>query len=567
MAKIPFDSLTLCAVIHELRRILVGGFVQEIYQPGEFDVVLSVRHRGSTYRLMLSADPVWARVHLTQSARTGSKTPTAFCMALRKHLGGACITEIRQVDLDRILHLEVSRGGDTSAVLTAELMGKHSNIILMQPDRRITDAVKRVNARINRFREVLPGISYTPPPHAKGTLPSPLVPPNDIPLDGDPEAAVARLMARYQGLSPFLAHELYERARAGGWQAGWKEVWSLLTHPPTEPVVIRDASSRLLGAYPLPLVSIQADRQHLRETINTALDQAFSDRIRRSAFEDLKQTLTSRLHREISRVSRSITEMRQALQETDTADRVREDAELLLAYRHLVQRDSTSVEVPDLYNREGSTRVIALQCDKTPEENAQAKFERVRSLQRRREILADQQIPAAEERWRRLLSQAQRVEEAEDLRALQMIRDDVLPVLRSEEKAAAAVRHDRFEGRRVRTILTEDGWEILVGENAEANDYITTRFSAPMDVWLHVRGNTGAHVIVRCPKKGAAVPHHVLMQAAGLAALNSAAKHSSVIAVDWTLRKFVRKPRGSSPGTVVYEREKTLHIVRDRINA
>ncbi|HLV80926.1 MAG TPA: NFACT family protein, partial [Chthonomonadaceae bacterium] len=454
---------------------------------------------------------------------------------------------------DRILEIHIESRSDNAIVtacLIAELMGKHSNLILLAPDGVIVDAAKRIPRRINRVREVLPGLPYLPPP-----APAP----------------AERIPAPHAGISPFLARELEARAEMAategeleaGLQRAWEEVFGAAAQERYAPVLVRDMDGRLLGAYPFPLVQFPAEAQERVPEINGALDAAFTEIVARAEVEADRGQLRGRIQREQARRERQRQSAERTLEESERAEAHKQAGDLLLANLWRVQPGDSRVTVQDYYDPALPERALALDPKLTAQENAEAYFRRYRKAR-------DGTARAAERREEALaaleaLQQAQALLEAADTqKALQALQAELLEsgTLRAPEEAeeAASSAGPDFQGHKIRRYQTPEGYDIYVGETATANDYLTTRVAAPNDLWLHVRAAASAHVVIRTQGRPEAVPQAVVERAALLCARHSSQKHSSLVPVDVTLRKYVRKPRGAAPGSVLVQREKTLHV-------
>lgn len=568
--RIPYDSLTLCAVSYELRRVLVQGAVQHIAQPVPTDVVLTVRHRGVNHQLVLSCDASFARVHLTHVKRPNPPTPPAFCMLLRKHLEGARITEVFQRDFDRVLELRFTTSEDTSYRLIVELMGKHSNLILVNEAGMVLDAAKRITHRLSRFREVLPGIPYLAPPAPKGKADPFATMPEEIATFAtqaprDLEARIASLMARFTGFSPFLAAEMVARESRGSLMEAWEEVFGAARRGEWMPVLIRDEHAEPVGAYPFPTVQLPAEMQHPRDTINVALDHYYSIALPRAARDAAARDLEAALGRVIHAKEKLQESLLRSLQEASRAQEWREMGELLLANLQRVEPMAESITVADYYAADAPPRVIPLDPSKTPQENAAIYFRRYQKAKAGMKRYREQLDRIAEELFALQAVQA-RLPEAKSLDAVRALREELArvgllhPGQEVEPPEEQRRREQAFRGKKIRVYHTPEGWDIYVGENSEANDYLTTRLASPNDFWLHVRASTSAHTVIRTGNRPDRVPPSVIRRAALLTAQHSPAKHSSLVPVDYTLRKYVRRPRGASPGTVLYQNQKTIYV-------
>ena len=562
--KIPFDSLTLMAVSQELRRALAGGRIQRVTQPRPLELYLTVRRAGSNYTLALSADAAFARAHLTHVKQPNPPEPPAFCMICRKHLEGGVITSIEQLDFDRILELRVDAAGREST-LVVELMGKHSNIILVSESGMVLDAIKRISRKLSRVREVWPGIPYVSPPPQAGAL-SPFEASDSdlhgLGAGGDSEAAAARLMARFQGISPFLADEIAARAAKTSFSEAWREIFGAASAGEWMPVVIRGSDHRPVGAYPFPTVQVDAADQNARDSIDMALDHYYGAAIPRAALDSAIHALSTEIDRGLKARLKKADSLRRSLAEAGRAEEHKQSGELLLANLRAVDEGMDSVTVADFYAPGEPKRVIALDPTLSASENAEAYFRRYRkakdSAAAQSEFL--EAVEADIVRLSEAAETARAAASAEDIREIRRGLLESGALRESASRETIEKKASRFQGKKIRAVTTPEGWELLYGENSEANDYLTARVASPNDLWLHVRASPSSHVVIRTRNEPGKVPQSVIKRAALIAAQHSASKHSATVPVDYTLKKYVRRPRGGAPGTVLYQNEKTIHV-------
>lgn len=576
-----FDSLLLAAVRDELGKALVGGKVEKIAQPDPLEIVIRIYHAGHKHDLMLSCDPQEARIHLTLGRRDNPPTPPPFCALLRKYLDGAWLDDVA-MPLgfgERVLHLHFKAVDGAPYTLIAEIMGKHSNVILVTEAGTILGAVKTIGRGINRFRQILPGLAYAPPPRQRGKR-DPLAPlaPEAIPLDDEalsPDEAKEWLMGAWSGVSPLLAQETILRARRGllTQQSLHHALTLLLTVVRVGdwmPRVWTDDKGVTLGAYPLPLLSVPPSCQHLRESVSLALDHAAGSIIRRDTFDRGKESLLSALGRTRKLREREAEELQQGLKNAGRAEEYRQTGDLLLTNQSQIQRGQALVSVPDYYapplpDGEPTMRFIVLDPTLSIHENAERFYKRSRKAETSAMTLRERRAQALEEAA--LIAQAEReAGRATMPEEIAAIRTSMAESLAHGSPPAGAGTASRkpplpeFEGHKIKRTHTVDGWEILVGENATSNDYLTTKIAVSSDIWLHVRAAASAHGVIRAQNRPAAVSAAALQQAAEMVAARSESKHSSLIPVDYTLKKYVRKPRKSAPGAVTYQNEKTLFV-------
>jgi predicted ribosome quality control (RQC) complex YloA/Tae2 family protein len=578
---IPFDSLVLRFVTAELRSELVGGQIQDVRQPARDEIQLGIRSRGRSHLLTLSSHTKFGRVHLSRQRVANAPEAPTFCMALRKHISGGTILDVQQIGLDRIFEMAVVHPDDDGEPCTvrliAEMMGKHSNLVLVSSNGSVIEAARRVSHRINRVRETLPGRPYVPPP-AQEDRQDPRSPNAIISLlrrlEGtpslSPDSLTGYIGETFTGFSPFLARQLALRAARlspsresislEAVRTAWDEILSALAGSAYSPVVVKDASMHRVGAYPIPLILPPGLQQAEAPNLNFALDDCFRERMVRDAFETRLRSLLGSISRERAKLAGRIQSAERSIDEGGRADRYRQVGELIMANLWQIEPGQESLTVMDFHDPAGANVTIPLDPNIPAREHAESLFKRYRRAQEAQEN-ALTLIVRLEEESAALTSLALRAEKCLGVSDIESLETEATRsgLLRKADTGEDTEAPD-FEGHRIRRILTREGYEIYVGESATANDFLTTRLAGPNDIWLHARAIVSAHVVIKAKGKPELVPHSVLLEAAIACARHSAQKHSSLVPIDYTLRKFVRKPRGAAPGSVDYTREKTLEI-------
>lgn len=552
------DYLTLACLRDDLDTFL-GARVQQVVFPDEWSIELEL-YAGRRAYLLLSAHPQYARMlFVPQKLRRGLDTETPLLLLLRKWVRGARLVDVRQPEWERVLELHFE-GEAGACVLIAEIMGRYSNLVLVH-DERVLDALKRIGPDMNRYRVTLPGKPYVPPP-----------PPADkiAPLDLTPDTLarllanapadeeVARLLPRWLlGVSPTAAREAVYRA-TGSADATPHDV---------EPAALLDALAALYrlpetGAW-APHVALDEEgtvvafapyelrhqpRREPVDDISTAMWRYFSARLDTDPYAAARQQVRARIEDALARVERSLDQLREQIVPEEEITRLREAGELLLAYQWQVPRGAREATLPDY---EGQPRTITLDPTKTPVENAQAYFERYEKLRR-----AAEEVPkriAQFETERAFLQQLLAdLELAEDRMEIDAVRDALIEAgfetTSRRRKGAPVGRPLRFE---------VGGFPVYVGRNARQNDEVTFKRASGDDLWFHVRGMPGAHVILK--NGGRPAPQDVIERVASLAAWYSPArKGGSEVLVDYTERRYVRRVPGAHPGLVTYRNEKTV---------
>ncbi|MFZ5634388.1 MAG: Rqc2 family fibronectin-binding protein [Bacillota bacterium] len=577
----PFDGMVLAAVRKELAEILTGCRIDKIYQPAREEVHLILNRPGKRYRLLLSADPGMARVHLTNRAGENPPSPPVFCMVLRKHLEGGRITGFSQPGYDRVLTISVDTrddlGGSSSKQVICEIMGRHSNIILYDPDSgTILDGIKRYSHAVSRHREVLPGRPYVPAPAQEKINPLSLSEEEffGLMLQNNLNSRVSDLVQRlFDGLSPLLAREIVWRA---GLEPGTaldtcgefdltsvylvlKDIYSRAEKGQFEPTLVYDGGvPRDFSAFALTHFK---DSRQAAGSMNEIADSYFTHRALAGRVDSLRQSILSHIKKETARLSKKLSAQTADLESAAGAEDLKLYGELVKANIHRLKKGDTAVYLENFF-AEGCPPVkIDLDPRLTPAENAQHFF---RQYAKAKKILENAALHAQNtgEELDYLAGVESSAEMASTLEELEQIRSELTDQGYLKPAGPRPVKQKEPQPPRPAAYVSSDGMTVFVGKNNRQNDYLTMKMARQEDIWLHTRQTPGAHVVIRTG--GREVPPSTLEEAAKLAALFSRARHSSKVPVDYTLRKFVSKPRGAKPGFVIYTGQKTIFIDPDR---
>lgn len=568
---VTYDGLMLAAVAAECRTALVGGRISRVRQHNHTDLTLEIRTHGREALLFASVDARFPRVYLAAANPPVPPAPPNFCMVLRKYVQGSFIKAIQQSGFDRVLHVRTEAPDGERHTIVLEIMGKHSNMILISDPGRILGAAKMIGSTTSRYRQVLPGRDYIPPPGGKA---------NSLEID---EAGFAELwheasgeqtsgaqqiekwlVSAFAGFGPFLAREVALRAGEASPGALWKALlWlrGIVERAGYSPVIHTDPLGLIDFVYPIAGLQIEGE-QHARATICEALDAYYRSALPRWEFDRARDQLAVDVTRAVAARESTASSLDAAIHNTGEAERLQRSGEMLTANLSAVPRAADEAEVVDYYDPNLAVIRVPLDRKLSPKQNAEAYFRKARRVRdgasaaagRIERIRQELVLLRAAQRKMDTLSSA---EEIGALRSFLVERQALRPTGPAGEPKQ---KEAEFAGHRIRRHVSDDGLEILLGENSESNDYLTTRVARPDDVWLHARSVKGAHVVIRSDKKGMSIPSETLRQAAALAARNSDAKGSSLIPVDYTLRKYVRKPKGAAAGYVTYSHEKTIDV-------
>lgn len=559
-----FDCLVLAAVREELQQRLAGARVQRVFEAGKNEAVLHLHHRNRVEMLLLSGDARHARVHLTNRRQERPETPSPFCMLLRKYLVGGRIRAFRQLPLERVLEIDFDPPEARRPVkLVAEIMGRRSNLVLVDEKEVILGAVKTASWEQNPKRAVQPGEPYRPVPSQDKLDPLTARPAElakalkSLPSgNGSPEKALVRAV---RGLSPLAARELLHRSQ---WDPGAprqsaqrlagaiRALFAAAAAGEFRPVLAERQG--LFAAF--SLTHLPAPELQAYTSINELLDEYYDHLIRREKKANLRNLLNSRVSQRLARLEKTLQEQRQELAGAEDAPRYRLYGETLLTYGGQVPRGASLAVLPHLYRPE-ETLEIPLDPARSAHDNSRKYFQRYRKAQKAQEIIAERIKQTGEEiaYCRALLYTI----ENGDGRSLEEIRQELVEAGYLREKKKKKGTKKELPPQPL-TFKASSGRTILVGQNNRQNDYITFKLAARRDTWLHIREVPGSHVILKDAPYPP--PDEDLEEAALLAAYYSRARESSAAAVDYTQVRHVRRGPGGKPGFALYDNFRTITV-------
>jgi len=562
------DGIVVRAIAHELRQ-LAGTRIHRIHQPDDHTLVLQLRGGGlrGQSRLLMSANPTYPRVHWITRPQQNPLEAPMFCMLMRKHCEGGVIESVAQPGCERVLHIDIRQRdelGDVSLKrIVVELMGRHSNIILMDPATgRIYDGIHHVTPAISSYRVVMPGSDYTPPP---GQAKSDPLGVRDV--DGFAAALAAaeagapadrRLVDAFAGISPLLAREIVHRSGApddtGALWRSFREMMEGFRSHAYEPNIVESGGKAFFSVTRLTHLG---GEPRTFDSILECLEIYYGDKAERDLVRQRSADLHRFLANEKAKNEKKIEKLEATLEEAKEADRYRIIGELLIANMHAIRKGQTAVEVVDYYDERQPIITIGLDPLLTPSENAQRWFKRYNKAKNSASAAAEQ-IEAAREEiayFDTLLAQL----ETASLQDIEEIREELAEQGYLKQRSGQGARKKKPARPALLCYTSSENVPIYVGKNNTQNEYLTNRLASPNDTWLHTKDIPGSHVVIR----GTGFGNATLEEAAMLAAYYSRGKASSLVPVDYTLIRHVRKPNGAKPGFVIYDHQKTLFVTPD----
>ena len=539
-----FDGFFLHHMVEELRRELVNGRIQKINQPFEQELVLQIRSNRQSHRLLLSAHPVFGRIQLTQTTFENPAQPSTFIMVLRKYLQGALIESIEQVENDRIVEMTVSNkneiGDHIQATLIIEIMGKHSNILLVdKSSHKILEVIKHVGFSQNSYRTLLPGSTYIAPPSTESLNPFTIKDEKLFEILQTQETTAKNLQSLFQGLGRDTANEL-ESILVSDKLSTFRNFFN----QETKPCLTETSFS------PVPFANQVGEPF---TSLSDLLDTYYKDKAERDRIKQQASELIRRVENELQKNRHKLKKQEKELLATDNAEEFRQKGELLTTFLHQVPNDQDQVILDNYYTNQPIT--IALDKALTPNQNAQRYFKRYQKLKEAVKYLTD----LIEETKATILylESVETVLNQAGLEEIAEIREELIQTgfirRRQREKIQKRKKPEQY--------LASDGKTIIyVGRNNLQNEELTFKMARKEELWFHAKDIPGSHVVI----SGNLDPSdEVKTDAAELAAYFSQGRLSNLVQVDMIEVKKLNKPTGGKPGFVTYTGQKTLRVTPD----
>ena len=574
-----FDGIAISCLVHELNEALCPGRIDKVYQPEQDEVILSIRSHSGNHKLLLTANASCPRLHLTSRQKDNPMQPPLFCMVMRKHLQGGKILSITQPDFERVVQIKVealNEMGDLSVkTLTIEIMGKHSNIILSDENDIIVDSVKRVSFDKSSVRQVLPGKRYAAAPSQNKLNPLTLERTAfDNVLNQNENAKLSNaLYQSYTGISPTTANEIIHRAETTGTFVGevsdaekenvYEAFAALMTEVRNAQYMrelVFDAQSKPIEFAPFVLTMYEQYSKRPFETFSELLEFFYGERDTTVRMSQKSQDLRKLVQLNIERCAKKDDVFAKTLQEIEGRDTWRLYGELLTAHLYQIQPNAESVTLLNYYEEDAPEITIPLQPNRTASENMQAYFKRY-NKEKRTFAALQPQIAANKEELAYLESVLSAIQSCTEENDVDDIREELVEQGFLRRRKTNGKTKQKPHKSKPMLFMSSDGFEMYVGKNNKQNDELTLHFADANDLWLHTKDIPGSHVIVRT--QGQTLPEQTINEAANLAVYFSKARNSTLVPVDYTARRHVKKPNGAKPGMVIYATNQTAYITPD----
>ena len=571
------DGVSVAALTYEISRVLVGSKVDKIQQTEPDELLISFFGPCGGKKLRLTANAAVSRVCFTEDRKQSPKTAPLFCMLLRKHISGFKLISALQPDFERVIELTfegLDEFGDVvQRKLIAELMGRHSNIILTAED-KIIDSIKHIDFSVSSVRQILPGLVYACPPSQNKKNPMECTLGDvleTLKAADEKEKTDKAVLSSFRGISPLVAREICHLAGVGSdrfmGQLSYDEVLELATAANTMFKSIKENAFS-----PCFLISKETDKPFefcaaeitqygetaesvQTETMSEAVESFYRERDKKERMAHKSARLVKLISTNIERCAKKIALQTAELDDTKHMETYKKYGELITANLYRIKQGEKIALVEDYYEEDCPTVSIPLDTRLSPADNAQRYYKKYNKAKTAKEALAEQMEKAEKE-----LAYLESVEEmltlAETAEDLSEISEELYEegyIKRSEQGKKKKALSKPME------LYTSDGFRVLVGKNNRQNDQLTLKTAKNADLWFHTKDIHGSHVIL-CYEHENPFTDTAIIEAARLAAKYSKAKFSENVPVDYTLVKHVKKPSGAAPGMVIYTDQKTVYV-------
>ncbi|MCI6853568.1 Rqc2 family fibronectin-binding protein [Limosilactobacillus vaginalis] len=558
-----FDGFFTHAVVHELDQTLATGRVAKVNQPYPAELIMTIRAHRHNYSLLLSANPTYPRMQITQIAYQNPAVPSNFAMTMRKYLEGAILESIEQVDNDRIIKMNFKTrdelGDQQRLVLVIEIMARHSNVSLVnEKNHKIIDTIKHVGSDQNRVRLLLPGATFVMPP--KQDKVNPYLP-NQIYTDLvrkdlDENELAKQLQARYQGLGRQSAQELARELQASSDLPTTYHTFVKQFENP-DPVIYDDNNGKRQFAAFLPS-NIKEEQLTHYDTLSVMLDAFYAQKAERDRSKELAGQVLKVLHNELKKDRRKVKKLKQQLEDAAKADYYRIRGEILTTYLGKLTAGMTEITLPNFYD-DNKPLKIKLDPELSPSRNAQKYFTKYEKLKTSVDYVKEQLKLANDE-----INYLANIESQIDLASpadIQEIRLELQQQGYIKQKRQKSKKRRKVRVSKPEEFHTSNGTTVLVGKNNLQNDRLSFKIANKNDIWLHVKDIPGSHVIIRDSDPD----EQTLLEAAQLAAYFSKGRNSDNVPVDYLPAKRLHKPNGAKPGFVTFTGQKTLYVTPHKL--
>ncbi len=571
----PLDGLVTSSIVSELNNELINGKIEKVYQPEKDEIIIAIRAKGKNRKLLLSANSSFPRAHLFTGQRVNPPSPPNFCMLLRKYIQGGRIVSIDQSNFERIINIHMALkselGEPLNWRLVIEIMGKHSNIILVDNENnKIIDAIKKVSFDISRLRQILPNTTYQLPPDQDKVSPINIEYETFCQsISKHHDEIFKSIYKSLQGVSPFIAREICHISQIDELSLfenlteldkkrlydSLKEVINQITNTQHTPCIYHNHEQVVKDFYCFDVKYME--EMYLKKSdasISTTIEAFYASKDLHIRLNQKSSDLQKLVTGKINKLQLKKQKLLEDLLKAESSDTYRIFGDLINANLYRITPKSKEITLENYYDDNQMVR-ITLDPRLSASQNAQKYFKR---YNKSKTALVQKQIQLDETEielayFHSVMASVDHIESVVDI-------DEIRNELVSQGYAKKKITKEKQKKKKTvfLTYQSSDGFNITVGKNNLQNDELTTKLASKKDLWFHTKEIHGSHVIVE--SKGVEIPEQTIIEAAQLAAYYSKGKMSENVPVDYTIVKNVKKPSGSKPGMVIYDHYNTIYV-------
>ena len=560
------DGIYLYSLVYDLKKSILNCKIDKINQPEKDEVILTLRKDRKNIKLLISASSKFPRIHLTNISKPNPLQAPMFTMVMRKYLIGGRITDITQLNGDRILQLHIEStdelGFDSKYILIVEIMGRHSNITLVRErDNKVMECIKHISADINTFRVLYPGVNYVYPPNSNKLNPfnfsindfNSYLNNNDISID---EGIFSRI---FTGISKSLSISIYENLLQDNNTINRENIFNFFKNfmknlENSFNFKIYRNNEVFKDFHCIKLSNLESIYSSISfKNPSELLDEFFTVKDKQDRLLNRSTDLQRLISTNIDRCNNKTKKLKNILKECEEKEKYKINGDLLTSYIYMLKKGLKEISLLNFYTDEEEYITITLDENKTPSENIQYLYKKYNKLKKSEES-ALEQLKKNEEELQYLNSVMTNILNCESYIEIDDIKKELI------ETGYLKFKNTNKNNRKDKSskpihLLSSDGIDIYIGKNNIQNDYLTLKFANKNHMWLHTKNIPGSHVIL-CSDN----PSDIALEEAGiLAAYYSKAKNSTKVPVDYTKVKNLKKPNGSKPGMVIYHTNHTLY--------
>lgn len=568
------DGFFLSSIVSELRDTVEGSKIDKIYQPEKDEIILNLRSNRGNTKLLLSASSSYPRVNTTSKSFKNPQTPPSFCMFLRKHLTSGIIRKIVQINMDRIVMMEIETRDELKSFaikrIYVEIMGKHSNIVLTDSDNKVLDSIKRIGYNVSSKRQIFPGVKYLAPVFEKkiNLMRTNEEMYNKTLIESNQGLKIGKFMLKsFYGMSPLLSRELCHRSLLGEddflgeideekkdlLYSNLESLKRRIEKSDYYPVIYADEETgEYLDFHCFEMTHLENRSPIKFDKSNEILDIFYYEKANFNSFKQKTSSLRKKISNLLDKNRKKLGKLLQELRKSEKREIYKTCGDLVIANIYRIDKNDEVLEAVDY--TDGSKVEIRLDKRLTPSQNAQKYYKRYNKLKSAEENLKEQ-IAITEENIEYLENVLYNLESVSEIEVFEEIKKELYETryINTMDK-----KKNRTGKSKPIRLVSKDGFEILIGKNNIQNDLITFKLSSKDDLWLHAKNIPGSHVIVRA--EGKEIPDSTIEEAASYAAFYSKNSKQKKVEIDYTQRQNIKKPKGAKPGFVIFHENYSLII-------